>query len=390
VRHTSIERFLVLIAATCCVCNCFADDTVPAPLQVIRAGAVNDTVVDALTPGGLVQTRSGDLITSFVNKGDSAAGSKCYLVRSNDAGKTWAEPYLVIEAEDANEGVFVEIVQLPSGDLMLMIIRISHSDSSRKGVFGYRESKVELQTSRDNGETFQSIGFLSTPPGSLTSTIGALYQLNNGDLIIPAYCYASLPRQHPGYEYGSGFYRSIDGGKHWGPLETVFKDPPSVNETAQNFNESAFAVREDGLIIAYARVDVHQGDDYKQNNMWMCESRDNGLTWSPPVETDIVGIYPAIKRLSSKQFVMICGLRDSEVERRTTSVFTSDNGINWSYRGHPYYSRTNGIPANSATGGSQAMVTVGDDSIYLVFYAHDPTLPGYHQTYVDGCLLKLP
>ena len=86
---------------------------------------------------------------------------------------------------------------------------------------------------------------------------------------------------------------------------------------------------------------------------------------------------------------MICGLRDSPVHRRTTSIFTSKNGIDWKYVGHPYYSRTKGLPANSATGGSQAMIPIGDNLVYIVFYAHDPTLPGYHKTYVDGCLVEL-
>ena len=379
----------ILLLITSCVCAGACADSSVAPLKVVRYGPVNDTVEDALAPGGLVRTKSGDLITTFVDKGDSAAGSKCYFVRSKDEGKTWLPPYRVVEPEDGHEGVFVEIVSLPDGDLMLMTIRISHGDSSRKGVFGYRESRVELQVSRDNGDSFQPIGFLDTPRGSLTSTMGAIYQLTNGDLIIPAYCYASHPRQHPGSQYGSGFYRSIDGGRHWGPLEKVFADPPSTTEVTQKFNESAFAVREDGAIIAYARVDVHQGDEFRKNKMWTCESRDNGVTWTKPTETEIVGIYPAISKLPSGQFVMICGLRDSTVGRRTTSVFTSGDGKAWKYRGHPYYSRTKGLPANSATGGSQAMVPMGEDSIYVVFYAHDPTLPGYHQTYVDGCLLKL-
>jgi len=121
----------------------------------------------------------------------------------------------------------------------------------------------------------------------------------------------------------------------------------------------------------------------------MCQSKDQGLTWTKPVETKITGIYPSITKLASGQFVMLCGLRDSKVRRRTTSLFTSKDGINWNYRGHPYYSRTKGIPYNSATGGGQAMISMGDDTIYVVFYAGDPILPGYHKTYVDGGLLKL-
>ncbi len=36
------------------------------------------------------------------------------------------------------------------------------------------------------------------------------------------------------------------------------------------------------------------------------------------------------------------------------------------------------------------MIPMGGNSLYVVFYAHDPELPGYHKTYVDGCLLHLP
>ncbi len=364
-------------------------DSDDAPLKVLRYGPVNDQIVDGLTPGGLVQTKSGDLITTFVDRGDASAGSKSYLVRSKDKGKTWSKPFRIIEPKNPKEGLFSEIVQFPNGNLMLMINRISHVDSSREGVFGIRESKIELQVSQDNGESFQSIGFFATPLKSLTAAMGALYQLKNGDLIIPAYCTTSHPRRHPGYRYGSGFFRSVDGGKNWGPLEVAFVDPPSKEESRQGFNEAAFAVRDDGSLIAYARVDVHKGDDYKKNNLWMCQSQDQGLTWTLPVETKITGIYPSISRLPSGRFVMLCGLRDSKVCRRTTSLFTSQDGINWKYRGHPYYSRTRGIPHNPATGGGQAMVSMGDDTIYVVFYACDPTLPGYHKTYVDGSLLKL-
>lgn len=379
-----------IICSLALLAICLASRAEPvAPLAVLRFGPVNDAIVDAVSPGGLVRTQSGDLITTFVDKGDSAAGSKCYFVRSTDEGRTWSPPYLVVEPANPKEGVFTELVQLPGGALLMMLIRISHVDTSAESVFRYRESTVEMQVSRDNGHTFQSVSYLDTPPQSLTSTMGALYTLKNGDLIIPAYSFTSRPRQHPGYQYGAGFFRSLDGGAHWGPLEVVFEDPPSPEDTRQGFNEAAFAVREDGVVIAYARVDVHQGEEYKLNRLWRSQSEDHGVTWTKPVETEIAGVYPAIISLPSGEFVLACGLRDSQVMRRTTSVFTSADGINWAYRGHPHYSRTNGVPANSATGGSQAMLPMGGNSVYIVFYAHDPVLPGRDKTYVDGCLLAL-
>ena len=359
------------------------------PLKVLRYGVVNDQIVDAVTPGGLVQTSSGDLITTFVDKGDAAAGAKCYFVRSKDQGKTWSKPFLVVRPTDEHEGVYTELVQLPDGNLLMLILRIWHRDASRQGVFGYRESTIELKLSRDDGKSFTSTGFLDTPKKSLTSTTAALYQLKNGDLIIPAYCYASKQPPQIGYKYGSGFYRSADGGKTWGRMEVAFSDPPSADEVKQSFNEAAFAIRDDGTLIAYARVDVHRGDEFRENKMWRCESIDHGKTWTKPIETKITGISPMITRLPSGQFVLLCGVRDSPVMRRTTSLFTSHDGVTWTYRGHPYYSRTNGKPWNSATGGSQAMVSLGRNKLYVVFYAADSKLPGRHKTYIDGCLLEL-
>ena len=142
------------------ICSPSLADAAAAPLKVLRYGSVNDTVVDAVTPGGLVKTTSGDFITTFVDKGDSAAGSKCYFVRSKDEGKTWSAPYLVVEPEDPKEGIFTELVQLTNGDLLMLLIRIAHVDTSRESVFNYRESTIELKRSKDNGESFTSIGFL--------------------------------------------------------------------------------------------------------------------------------------------------------------------------------------------------------------------------------------
>ena len=94
------------------------------PLNILRSGVVNDQVVDAVTPGGLVKTESGDLITTFVDKGDSAAGSRCYFVRSTDAGKSWSGPYLVVEPTDEDEGVYTELAKLPDDRLLMLVIRI--------------------------------------------------------------------------------------------------------------------------------------------------------------------------------------------------------------------------------------------------------------------------
>ena len=200
---------------------------------------MNDQIVDAVSPGGLVKTASGDLLTTFTDKGDSAAGSRCYVVRSKDEGVTWSQPFLVLEPNNPREGIFTGLVTLPDGSVLLLIMRIAHTDTSPESVFAYRESTIELQRSDDNGETFRSAGFLPTAPKALTSATGDIYTLPYGDLIIPAYCYTPQALEHPGYNYGSGFFRSRDGGAHWGPMEVAFKDPPSDQETVVSTERSS-------------------------------------------------------------------------------------------------------------------------------------------------------
>jgi hypothetical protein len=73
------------------------------------------------------------------------------------------------------------------------------------------------------------------------------------------------------------------------------------------------------------------------------------------------------------------------IQRRSADA----RGLDWTYHGHPYYSRTNGTPWNSATDGSQAMVSLGGNKLYVVFYAADSESPGRDRIYIDGCLLEL-
>ena len=139
------------------------------------------------------------------------------------------------------------------------------------------------------------------------------------------------------------------------------------------------------MIVGFARHDSRA-----DHGMFRITSTDCGKTWSEPEKTDIWGKFPVIAKLPEGGFFLICGNQKGRPHPRTVYFYYSDDGLEFKELGSPYYSRTNGKAANSATGGAQCVLTgPGKDEVFFVFYAFDPKLKGYHQTYIDCNRIKL-
>lgn len=363
-------------------------------VDVVRSTIINDTIPNAQIPMGVVRVGEESLLSVFSDGGDLEPGGKSYLVRSDDLGVTWSEPYQTISSENPADGVGGALATLPNGDILLTEIVMTHhsGDLSPEAVFKSRAVAFRLKVSSDGGKTFQPFSSLPSAPGANGAVMGTLVQLANGDLIIPAYQYPGTSKDE-GHDYGSGFYRSTDGGKTWGRLEIAFADPVPGREKRLDFNESAYVVRPDGSIVAYARIDSEVSEEgrwqSKGNNMWVIESRDNGQTWTTPKETNIGGIFPAILRLDDKRYLLVCGDRQASPTRKVT-FYTSTDGLNFQPAGFAPYVRTKGECLSSGTGGAQGLVRLSDDEVYLVYYAADPNaVPSRDRTHVEGCLLSV-
>ena len=117
-------------------------------------------------------------------------------------------------------------------------------------------------------------------------------------------------------------------------------------------------------------------------------SRDGGQSWSPPVDSDLPAICPAISRLSNGDYLMFAGALDEPIPR-TCQLYHSPDGETFTKLGAPYYSRNGGRPFNTATGGSQVLLPLGDDRFVLAFYAGDRELPGRDKTYIDSNVVEI-
>jgi hypothetical protein len=359
----------------------------PPRLLVLHHAIVTDTIPDAQSPCGLAHDPvDGSLVLGFQDKGDVVAGTVTHFVRSRDGGKTWSPPFASYRHPDKSVGAAIGFTQLNPRQTVAVIMEITHTDVSVEGFKAPRKSRTLFARFDPHTAAVTPVSVLPQPPETL---VGAMPQnlvtLRNGDLVLPAYLTPmDWAKPAAGIDYGSGLFRSRDGGKTWSQFTRIFGPHPTHPEIF--YNESILLEKADGTLVAFARYD--NDTPPRERRMGKVISRDGGLSWSPPVDSDLPAICPAISRLSNGDYLMFAGALDEPIPR-TCQLYHSLNGETFSKLGAPYYSRNGGPPFNTATGGSQVLLPLGDDRFVLAFYAGDRELPGRDKTYIDSNVVEI-
>ncbi len=378
-----------------------ANESEAPKVRAVRTAIVNTFIPNSMLPMGVVRVGEKELIAAFIDGVDIKPGSAGYLVRSTDLGKTWSKPFHTMKSDLPNVGTAIAIASLPNGDLLLtkMVETYLSDDPTWDAVFKGHTTQFKLERSTDGGKTFVDDGVLPLPKKCSAGIMGTVVVLANGDLIMPGFQYPGVSPREEGFQYGSGFFRSRDGGKTWGRMEVAFKDPVEGRENPLGFNEAAYFLNKNGTVIAYARIDSERKDTALDvgnqkavwpvdgNNLWVVESTDHGATWSEPKETNIGGLFPAIVRLADDRYLMVCGNRHSKPSR-TTYYYTSRDGYDFKFGGTAPYTRTNGVPDGN-NGGSHSLVVIDENHAYLTYYGADAKLGTANNTYIEGVLLKV-
>ena len=355
-------------------------------VKLLYSTIINDTKVDALSPSSLTLTPEGHYLVTFVNQGDAGPGSVTFISRSKDYGRTWSQPEQEFKPAHDRQGTCISLCNAPDGSIFKIENLLEYQYANLvPGKWGWRKSLIKLYRSTDGGKTFEFVEQLKSPQGSLAADMAKIYQLNNGDWVIPAYCYnGGCSPLKTGF--GSGWFRSTDGGKTWGEFEVIFKDVPPEGEKPYGFNESAFVIRPDGLTVGFVRNDTR-----KPKTQFRALSSDNGHTWTLPEDTRFPNVdIPLITTLEDgKGYLMVGG--NCGIYLRTVTFYWSKDGISWQKIGEAFYQPDNRHrPMNSATGGCQSIIKgPGKHQYFVAFYAHDPKLPGRHKTRVEGNMVEL-
>ena len=357
-----------------------------ADLVILHSGIVNDTVSNAQCPAALLRVGPDEYVTTFMDRGDGVAQTTTYFSRTKDRGRTWSRPFMKYKPKGKDVGGAPGFTQLKDGQIIGAMSLLKHTDTSEEGFRSYRSGKAVIVTVDLKKKKITTLAELESPDACIPAPMGTNFvKLSNGDMLLPCYIYPQSTPE-PGFPYGSGFFRSSDGGKTWGKFERAFQEFDTDPAKQYSFNESVIFEKEDHTLVAFARIDSRP-----VNNMWKVTSKDFGKTWSMPEETDIPATYPTGIKTQGGYYVMVAGYLKDPIPR-TTTVFFSEDGEHFTPLGPVWFSRPagkNGRPFNTATGGMQAIIEVDKDVFLVTFYGADPKLKGRDNCYVDSCLIRI-
>ena len=372
-------------------------------MKILRHGIVCDDLNgrSPINSSGIARLPDGEMLMVLPDSTDMVPPTHNYMLRSFDGGKTWQrdeKPFLTNPEEKV--AVAAYMYQLPDQSLLFAVSAMHHSRAPKSTNDLNRNMNIrlfctmDLYRSTDGGRTLEKIQTLAGDNEFGVSAVnGTLLQLANGDLLLPGYL--GTPLKDKLAVTGSGFWRSSDGGKTWGKFERSFTNTPG-----KRFNEATYFLKDDGTIVGYARWDKpwhpdrDNGDNQLSEELHKIISSDNGKTWSKPVPTDMLAIYPLSLRLKNGVYILFAGKRDDPGRDRTCHVWASRDAENFTDLGPVYYfmpEHRDGLMDSlwGTTGGCHAIFPLDDDTFIAAFNGGNifALLPYY--TYVDSNVIKV-
>jgi sialidase-1 len=208
-------------------------------------------------------------------------GGRIMAARSNDEGKTWSAPTVIIDTtrDDRDPSV----VQLTDGSLLCNWFTYEGEHSGPGGIH------VLLARSTDGGVTWDAPYPLQLDTPYWMACSSPIRQLPDGSLILGLY--------HESVDGKTAFgstVKSYDGGKTWTDFRTI-----DENSGVRLDAETDVIQLKDGTLFAALRG--------SQVNMHFSSSPDMGKTWTPVKDIGFRGHCPYLLRHSSG--IILLGLR---------------------------------------------------------------------------------
>lgn len=267
-------------------------------LTVAPVGSKNPRNSEA----ALIQREDGSILLGwtefYAGNGADHGPARIAAKVSRDAGKTWSEKRTLVKNDGGCNVMEVNFLRLNSSEIALFYCQ-KNTESS--------DCRVMMRTSSDEGRSWRPAKQLS-PAGKYTGlTNGRSIRLKNDRILLEA------------WEGGDSYcYVSDDDGKTW-------RASQRVRPAGGKSYEPACIQLKDGRVMMLMRTGL--GAQYKSL------SADNGLTWSKPVPTSLVGTAApvSISRVPTTGDLLAIWNHNPGAKGRNplSAAISKDEGITW-------------------------------------------------------------
>jgi hypothetical protein len=244
-------------------------------IEILGTGRIDER--DSAFPQA-VQIPGRDILCSFsVGGGPNVDGGTDYA-RSTDGGETWNLEGTILHPQ--SEPLIINFLKLSlSPDGKTIYAYGARSFRKADESFGEGHTEAIFCTSTDKGCTWSEPSVIHMPCDCPLEISHAILPLMSGRLLAPA---AILPSKD---KLGEQVLAAIsdDGGKTWPRHAVVFEDP----DKRFGYFEQKLAQIDPGKLMAVCWT-VTLGDVTDQPDSFTI-STDDGITWSPPQSTGIMG-----------------------------------------------------------------------------------------------------
>lgn len=324
----------------------------------------------------IAQATNGDLLCSWLSGGDKEpATDNCILMsRSEDGGHTWGEAEVLLPAGEMASGL-TSMHSTSDGRLIAFgagwpsekqytewhYFRMESKDSAHTwgprqpmvlhGNHGSTGSPIRLT----NGELLFAGSFFDERPQPLVAPVTRLCEAATEEeaLAMPAEPGKPTAGKFATHLHGCSVYISPDEN-----VRTLTEYGHIANRPLGLLEPSCVQLR-DGRIVMFMRAEWG-------GFLWRSESRDNGRTWTPAVETEIPNptTKADILRLADGRIALLHnatgGRRGERGVRNPLSIWVSDDELqSWSIREDVIATSGNYRPANWRDGPDQLAYPCG-------------------------------
>ena len=278
--------------------------------------------------GSFATLHSGRIIfcySQFYEGGNDDSPSAIAQIYSDDGGKSWSEPKIIVPTGANRNVMSVSLLRLTSGKLAMFYL-------AKKN--GWLDCHPFVRISTDDGAAWGPAISVTAAPGYFELNNDRAVQLRSGRLILPVSFYRSTGTADAQASWDSRaiilWYFSDNDGATWAEAKNWWSIP---TESRSGLQEPGVVELGDGSLFSWSRTD--------QGAQFAFRSSDGGNTWTAPERTELVSPEsPAgIKRLPKSEILFAVfndhsGRFPFQPKKRTPLVvaFSTDGGRTWPAR----------------------------------------------------------